>query len=43
VTLPAGEFVTYLFPVKANYSFTPRASLSALGNTDQGLALLTVE
>jgi hypothetical protein len=29
-TLPAGEFVTYLFPVKGNYSFTPRASLSAL-------------
>ena len=50
MTLPAGEFVTYLFPVKANYSFTPRASLSALlqynGQTAQfssniRLALLT--
>ena len=49
-TLPAGDVVTYLFPVKANYSFTPRASLSALlqynGQTAQfssniRLALLT--
>src|SRR4030095_14957916 len=26
----AGEFVTYLLPIKASYSFTPLASLSAL-------------
>jgi hypothetical protein len=49
-SLPAGDFVTYLLPIKGSFAFTPLASLSALlqynGQTAQfssniRLALLT--